>query len=141
MPASCGRSSTSRRRRLDELRLDAVFVPRKPSWKVLVIRREYSLQLAPGALAEYTERHDNIWPELVEEFARLGIARLTAFEADPVIFYYSEILDEGAFDRLWKSEIHDRWAELFKPLIAFDDDQRVDARFMDEIFHLETGST
>jgi len=77
---------------------------------------------------------------IVEEIGRLGIARMTAFEADPVIFYYSEILDEGAWDRLWESEVHDRWAELFKTLIAFNDDEQVDARFMDEIFHLDTVS-
>ncbi len=104
------------------------------------IRRAYSIELRPGALGEYVERHDNIWPELVAEFERLGIARLTAFEADPIVFYYAEILDEGAFDRLWESEIHDRWAEQFKPLIAFNDDGQVDAVFMSEIFHLETAA-
>lgn len=106
-----------------------------------MIRRAFTLRLAPGALAEYKEKHDNIWPELVEEIGRLGIARMTAFEADPVIFYYSEILDEGAWDRLWESEVHDRWAEMFKSLIAFNDAEQVDARFMTEIFHLETVST
>ena len=105
-----------------------------------VLRRAFSLQLEPGALAEYKEKHDNIWPELVEEIGRLGIARMTAFEADPSIFYYSEVLDVAAWDRLWASEVHDRWAEMFKSLIAFNDDAQVDARFMNEIFHLETGS-
>jgi L-rhamnose mutarotase len=105
------------------------------------IRRAYSIELRSGALAEYVERHDNIWPELVTEFERLGIARLTAFEADPIVFYYAEILNEDAFDRLWESEVHDRWAEQFKPLIAFNDDGQVDAVFMSEIFHLDTAAT
>jgi L-rhamnose mutarotase len=103
-----------------------------------MIRRAFTLQLKPGALAEYKEKHDNIWPELVEEIRRLGIAEMTAFEADPVIFYYSEILDEEAWDRLWASPVHDRWAELFKELIAFNDSEQVDAAFMPEIFHLQT---
>jgi L-rhamnose mutarotase len=77
---------------------------------------------------------------LVEEIERLGIARMTAFEADPVIFYYTEILDEGAWDRLWASEVHARWAEMFKSLIAFDDSAQIDARFMPEIFHLDVVS-
>jgi L-rhamnose mutarotase len=103
-----------------------------------VIRRAFTLQLKPGALAEYKEKHDRIWPEMVAEIERVGIARMTAFAADPVIFYYSEVLDEEAWDRLWASEIHDRWAEMFKELIAFNDDAQVDASFMTEIFHLET---
>jgi len=110
------------------------------STEASALRRAFSLQLEPGALAEYTEKHDNIWPELVKEIERLGIARMTAFEADPAVFYYSEILDENAWDGLWASEVHDRWAEMFKPLIAFTDDAQVDARFMNEIFHLETGA-
>jgi L-rhamnose mutarotase len=103
-----------------------------------VIRRAFTLRLKPGALAEYKEKHDRIWPELVEEIERSGIARMTAFEADPLIFYYSEIVDERAWDRLWGTEIHERWGELFKPLLDFTEDGLVDAGDLREIFHLET---
>lgn len=103
------------------------------------IRRAYSLRLTPGALSEYKAKHDAIWPELVDEMERLGIARLTAFEADPTVFYYAELLREDAFDRLWESEVHDRWGETFKGLIAFTDGNQVAVEFMKEIFHLETG--
>ena len=103
-----------------------------------MIRRAFTLRLKPGALAEYREHHDNIWPELVEEIERQGIARMTAFEADPVIFYYSEIADEDAWNRLWATEVHDRWGDLFKSLIDFGDDDVVDTGELREIFHLET---
>jgi len=103
-----------------------------------MIRRAFTLRLKPGALSEYKDKHDKIWPELVEEIERSGIARMTAFEADPVIFYYSEILDEGAWDRLWHTEIHDRWGEQFKSLLAFTEEGIVDAGDLTEIFNLET---
>jgi L-rhamnose mutarotase len=103
-----------------------------------MIRRAFTLRLKPGALAEYKEHHDQIWPELVEEIERSRIARMTAFEADPVIFSYSEILDEGAWDRLWHTEVHDRWGELFKSVIAFNDEGIVEAGDLRQIFHLET---
>jgi L-rhamnose mutarotase len=103
-----------------------------------VIRRAYTIHLEPGALAEYRQKHDAIWPELVEEFRAQGIAQLTAFEADPVIFYYAEVLHEDAFDRLFQTAVHDRWAAEFKDLIAFDPDGQVSAPFMPEIFHVET---
>jgi L-rhamnose mutarotase len=105
-----------------------------------VIRRAYTIQLAPGALAEYTQKHDAIWPELVEEFRKQGIAQLTAFVADPVVFYYAEVVDEGAFERLFQTAVHDRWAQEFTDLIAFDEDGQVSAPFMTEIFHLETAA-
>ena len=106
-----------------------------------MIRRAYTIQLEPGALAEYQQKHDAIWPELVEEFRSQGIAQLTAFAADPVIFYYAEVLNADAFDRLFETEVHDRWAEEFRSLIAFDPDGQVSAPFMTEIFHLETAAT
>ena len=105
-----------------------------------MLRRAYTIQLAPGALAEYTRKHDAIWPELVDEFARLGFAQLTAFAADPVVFYYAEITNGDAFDALWESEVQARWAEEFKGLIAFDEDGQVSAPFMTEIFHLDTAA-
>ena len=104
-----------------------------------MIRRAFTLRLKPGALAEYKERHDNIWPELVDEIERAGIARMTAFEADPVIFYYSEIADEEAWNRLWSTEVHDRWGEHFKNLIDFDGDELATGDLR-EIFHLETAA-
>jgi L-rhamnose mutarotase len=105
-----------------------------------MIRRAFTLRLKPGALAEYKERHDRIWPELVEEIERSGIATMTAFEADPLIFYYSEIVDEDAWNRLWATEIHDRWAEAFQPLIDFNAEGAVDANDLREIFHLDTNA-
>jgi L-rhamnose mutarotase len=105
-----------------------------------VIRLAYTIQLAPGALAEYREKHDNIWPELVEEFRAQGIAQLTAFIAEPVVFYYAEVTDAEAFERLFQTAVHDRWAAEFTDLIAFDADGQVSAPFLTEIFHVETGA-
>jgi L-rhamnose mutarotase len=105
-----------------------------------MIRRAFTLRLEPGALAQYKEHHDNIWPELVEEIEKAGIAQMKAFVAGDTIFYYSEIKDADAWDRLWHTEVHDRWGELFKPLMAFNDEGIVDAGDLTEIFHLETGA-
>ncbi|MDX6516207.1 MAG: L-rhamnose mutarotase [Gaiellaceae bacterium] len=105
-----------------------------------MIRRAFTLRLEPGALAQYKEYHDNIWPELVAEIEKAGIAEMTAFVADPIVFYYSEIRDEDAWDKLWHTEVHDRWGELFKPLMAFNDEGIVDAGELKEIFHLETAA-
>jgi L-rhamnose mutarotase len=106
-----------------------------------MIRKAFTLRLKPGALAEYTERHDKIWPELVAEIEKSGIATMTAFEADPMIFYFSEIVDEEAWNRLWATEIHDRWGEVFAPLIDQNEDGTPAAGTLREIFHLQTGAS
>ena len=96
------------------------------------------MRLKPGGLAEYKRQHDAIWPELVAEIEKQGIAQITIFEADSTLFLYSEITDEGAWDRLWHSEIHDRWGEVMNPLMEFNDDGIVDSSEVTEIFHLRT---
>jgi L-rhamnose mutarotase len=105
-----------------------------------MIRRAFTMRLKPGGLAEYRRRHDEIWPELVAEIERQGIAQITIFEDDPVLFLYSEINDPEAWDRLWASEIHDKWGEIMNPLMEFGDDGIVDSSEVREVFHLETGA-
>jgi L-rhamnose mutarotase len=51
---------------------------------------------------------------------------------------FSEIESEDAWDRLWHSEVHKRWAAVMDPLMAFRDDGIVESRTLDEVFHLET---
>ena len=103
-------------------------------------RRAFTMRLKPGGLAEYKRHHDEIWQELVDEIERSGIGQITIFEADPVLFLYSEIYDEEAWDKLWHSEIHDRWAEVMNPLMEFRPDGIVDSSELREVFHLETGA-
>ena len=83
-----------------------------------MIRRAFTMRLKPGGLEEYRRHHDRIWPELVAEIERQGIAQITIFENDPVLFLYSEITDQEAWDRLWHTEIHDRWGEIMNPLMG-----------------------
>ncbi len=105
-----------------------------------MIRHAFTMRLKPGGLAEYRRNHDNIWAELVAQIERDGIAQITIFEKDPVLFLYSEIHDEEAWDRLWHSEIHDRWGEVMNPLMEFNDAGIVDSSTLNEVFHLETGA-
>ncbi len=105
-----------------------------------MIRRAFTMRLKPGGLAEYRRNHDHIWAELVRQIEKDGIAQITIFEKDPVLFLYSEIRDEDAWDRLWHSEVHDRWAEVMNPLMEFNAEGIVDSSPVAEVFHLETGA-
>jgi L-rhamnose mutarotase len=105
-----------------------------------MIRRAFTMRLKPGGLAEYRQHHDHIWQDLVDEIERQGIAQITIFERDPVLFLYSEISDEDAWDRLWHTEIHDKWGAIMDPLMEFNDQGIVDASVLNEVFNLRTGA-
>jgi L-rhamnose mutarotase len=100
------------------------------------MRQAFLVKLKPDSLERYVQWHENIWADLVAEISRLGIAEITLFEADPWIFLYSEVHDREAWDTLWRSEVHQRWAdEAMKPLMEYRDDGLVDARELNEIWH------
>jgi L-rhamnose mutarotase len=103
-----------------------------------MIRRAFTMRLKPSALAEYKRQHDSIWPELVAEIERSGIASITTFQRGLDLFLVSEIADEQAWDRLWNSEVHRRWAEVMEPLMHLRDDGIVDSGELVEVFHLRT---
>jgi L-rhamnose mutarotase len=103
-----------------------------------MIRRAFTMRLKPGSLAEYTRHHANVWPELVAEIQRSGIAQITTFQRGLDLFLYSEIRDSKAWDRLWSSKIHGRWAKIMEPLMHLTKAGIVDAGELTEIFHLET---
>lgn len=105
-----------------------------------MIRRAFTMKLKPGGLAEYKRHHDEIWPELVAEIERQGIAQITIFESDPVLFLYSEISDPEAWDRLWHTEIHDKWSEYMSPLMEFNSEGIVDSSEVREVFNLRTNA-
>ena len=103
-----------------------------------MIRKAFMMRLQPGGLAMYKKYHDEVWPELVAEIERQGIAKITIFENDPVLFMYSEINDLESWNRLWHSEIHEKWGEIMNPYMEFNSEGLVDAREVREIFHLQT---
>jgi L-rhamnose mutarotase len=98
------------------------------------------MRLKPGSLATYKKHHDAIWAEMISELEKSGIADMTIFENDPVLVMYSVITDVDAWDRLWHSEVHDRWAVLMNPLMEFNSDGIVNSTELREVFHLETNA-
>ena len=103
-----------------------------------MIRRAFTMRLKPDSLSEYKHHHDNIWPELVAEIERAGIASITTFQRGLDLFLVSEIADEAAWDKLWSSEVHKRWADVMQPLMHLREDGIVDAGDLTEVFHIST---
>lgn len=103
-----------------------------------MIRRAFTMRLKPDSLGAYKAHHDNIWPELVAEIERAGIASITTFQRELDLFLVSEIEDEAAWDKLWSSAIHRRWAHVMEPLMHLREDGIVDSGELTEVFHLTT---
>jgi len=103
-----------------------------------MIRRAFTMKLKPGALSEYRHHHNNVWPEMVKEIERSGVAKMTICHGDGILFLFSEIINEDAWDRLWDSEISKKWSKVMAPLMQQTPDGKVEAGDLEEIFHLTT---
>ena len=103
-----------------------------------MIRRAFVMRLKPGAMAQYQQHHENIWPELVAEIQRSGIASITMFQHEAELFFVSEVTDLEAWERLWNSDVHKRWRQLMEPLVQLGDHGAVAASELVEISHIVT---
>ncbi|MEO6115691.1 MAG: L-rhamnose mutarotase [Pseudolysinimonas sp.] len=99
----------------------------------------FQLQVDPSRLAEYTQRHAAVWPEMLEAIAASGRRNYSLFlRADGMLIGYFEVDDLEASQRfLAESPAAARWeaqmAELFPAL-----DGRADQGLapLPEIFNL-----
>jgi len=103
-----------------------------------MFRQSFVIHLKPGALADYVREHNKMWPELVGEIRASGIESITMAADDPLLYVFSQVSREDAWDRLWRSDVHMRWARAMSPYLVVRDDGIVDSRTLGEIFHLAT---
>ncbi|MHB1734670.1 MAG: L-rhamnose mutarotase [Ferrimicrobium acidiphilum] len=75
-----------------------------------------------GVIDEYERRHDEIWPELVREFAESGISEMEIFVRGNEVIIYSETSDPNSWQRLWASSVHKRWDREMSVLLEYDGD-------------------
>lgn len=103
-----------------------------------VIREAFTVRLKPGALTEWTRRHEEVWPELLEEQARCGFLSMTVFADDPILFVFSEVLAPDSWSRLIATPVHKRWVEAMRDLSeSARDDSTVERAGLPEVLHLD----
>ena len=101
----------------------------------------FQLQVKPERIAEYRDRHAEVWPDMLEALASTGWHNYSLFLRDDglLIGYVETPSIEQAQAGMQDTEVNGRWqAEMAE---FFDDlgDQKPDQGFLvlEEIFHLE----
>jgi len=92
-------------------------------------------------LAEYRERHEAVWPELLAELREAGWGNYSLFlTQDGLLIGYLENDDyQAALDRMAQTEINERWQAEMAPFFAELNGRPPDQGFqrIGEIFHLD----
>jgi L-rhamnose mutarotase len=99
----------------------------------------FVMRLLPGAETEYRERHEAVWPELLDDLRAAGARNYSIFLRGQDLFAYLEVDDFEAFSqRMTISAANARWqldmARLIDPMT--DPATGFHTR-IPEVFHLE----
>jgi L-rhamnose mutarotase len=89
------------------------------------------LEVRPGYETEYKQRHDEIWPEMLETLRTAGIENYSIFRHGLTLFGYFESLDlEASIAALNSSEVNARWGESMKAIMKVELDSRTGFPFL-----------
>ena len=89
------------------------------------------LEVRPGYEEEYKKRHDEIWPEMVEELTASGIRNYNIFRHGLTLFGYFETDDlERTIAYLKESDVNRRWGEHMPPIMKIEADSRTGFPFL-----------
>lgn len=99
------------------------------------------IRVSPGKYAEYVEKHDHIWPSIVEMMRQAHIENFTIFYRDGYLFKYYEYTGDN-YDadmaKLSDNEEHQKWLD-FTAVCQQPVDSAKEGEWwapMNEIFHI-----
>jgi L-rhamnose mutarotase len=102
----------------------------------------FILQVKEEKIAEYKERHENVWPEMQEALRRNGWHNYSIFMRDDgLLFGYFETPEsfQAALDGMDREAINEKWQEYMASFFVSPDDSHADKMMTElvEVFHLD----
>lgn len=103
-----------------------------------MIRKAFRMRVYADRLAEYTERHNPIWPELADTLHAHGVSNYSIFH-DPgtsVLFAYAEVESEERWAAIADTDVCQRWWAYMQELMDTHTDGSPVSTDLREVFHL-----
>ena len=99
----------------------------------------FQLQVKPERLAEYTDLHAAVWPEMLRAIADSGRRNYSLFlRDDGLLIGYAEADDlAAAQERVARTEINARWQTAMSELFQSDGAPDEAWEILPEVFNLE----
>lgn len=99
----------------------------------------FVMTLKPGYEQEYKKRHDEIWPELVEELKNAGVSDYSIFyeESSNKLFAVLKREDGHTMDALPDNAVVKKWWQHMADIMDTHEDNQPVATDLTKVFHLE----
>lgn len=99
----------------------------------------FTFTIRDDAAEEYSRRHDEIWPELVQVIRDAGFRNYTIFRRGAQVIVYAECHPDiaTAFENAAGSQVSERWAASLDDLIVEMTDAQGNLMWATEVWHLD----
>jgi L-arabinose isomerase len=104
-----------------------------------MLRAGFAMKLLPGNVDEYKRRHDEIWPELVEELEKAGVRDYVIYlDPESLTLYASQKLTEhNRAEFLPETAVVKKWWAYMADLMETNEDNSPVVRDLTEMFYLD----
>ncbi len=99
----------------------------------------FKMKLYPGMEAEYTKRHNELWPQMQDMIHEYGGKNYTIFldrETD-ILFGCIEIEDQEKWSKTAETEICKKWWAFMADIMETNEDNSPVAVDLINVFHLD----
>lgn len=102
-------------------------------------RAAFKMYLNKGQIAEYKQRHQEIWPELKNLLKEAGISEYSIFfdEETSTLFAFQKIGNEGSSQDLGQKDTVKRWWKFMSDIMKTNDDNSPVTKPLEEVFYME----
>jgi L-rhamnose mutarotase len=104
-----------------------------------IIRNAFKMKLKPGFEAEYTKRHQQIWPELQTLLSETGIQDYSIFldQETLILFGVQKISPDFDFNYLPNHPIMKKWWAYMADIVETNSDNSPVVVSLKEVFHID----
>ena len=101
-------------------------------------RVAFKMKLKPGCKAEYIQRHNNVWPEIVELIKKSGISDYSIFldEETNLLFAVQKVSGDVSSQGLGSEAIQQKWWDSMSDIMEVNADNSPVSIPLEEVFHL-----
>ena len=98
----------------------------------------WKAKVLPGKEEEYVSRHNNIWPEMLENLKAQGISNYSIFKSGRDIIGYYECESVEKMKRVKTSNpVAAQWAESMKGIMEIETEPDGTAKVFTQVFYMD----
>lgn len=100
-------------------------------------RVAFMMELRPGSEAIYRQKHDEIWPEMVDVLRSYGIRSYSIYRHGLTLFACLECDDPSRLASQKDNPVVQRWWRMMEPYMVYNADHTPTTTDLEEVFRLD----